>query len=393
MNSNCFQVFFLTEITLTFVLPVVGLLNCHLYFTAYLFKTMKTYTFRISGMFLFLMILSQVSQAQNVGIGTATPLEKLHVIGNIRSSTLAGVGSRLVLSDLNGTLINATGLGSPAWMTTGNTGTNGGTISATGSNFIGTTDNQNICFRTNNIERGRFSSLGEFFVGTFNTVIVGDLMNAVGNPTFPWAVNGYVPAGSNGGGVYGQVQGGNSTVFASVQGEYYGTNAGGAGVRGIAGTTSAIGVQGTEPSLVGWAGLFNGDIGAILPGNFYTVSDQRLKTNVKPLESSLNKILSIRGYSYDANKEDFPKHIQASRRTIGFLAQELEAIIPEAVTEKQIPSLNVNRTAEDKDVELLTVKAVSYDSLIPVLVEAIKEQQLLIEQLRQEVNLLKSNKN
>lgn len=351
---------------------------------------MKIAIFRIPGIILLMIGLSQSSLAQNVGIGTATPLEKLHVIGNIRSSTLSGVGSRMVLSDLNGTLINATGLTSPAWMTTGNTGTNGGTISATGTNFIGTTDNQNICFRTNNVERGRFSALGEFFVGTFNTVIVGDLMNAVGNPTFPWAVNGYVPSGSNGGGVYGQVQAGNTTIFASVQGEYYGTNPGGAGVRGIAGTTNAIGVQGTEPTLAGWAGLFNGDIGAILPGNFYTVSDRRLKTNIRPLESSLNKILSIKGYSYDANKEDFPRHIQASRRTIGFLAQELETIIPEAVTEKQIPSLNVNRTAEDKEVELLTVKAVSYDSLIPVLVEAIKEQQQLIEQLRQEVNILKS---
>lgn len=354
---------------------------------------MKISILRNPGIILMLIFLNQPAVSQNVGIGTATPLEKLHVIGNIRSSTLAGFGSRMVLSDLNGTLINATGLTSPAWMTTGNTGTNGGSISATGTNFIGTTDNQNICFRTNNIERGRFSALGEFFVGTFNTVIVGDLMNAVGNPTFPWAVNGYVPAGSNGGGVYGQVQGGNSTIFASVQGEYYGTNAGGAGVRGIAGTTSAIGVQGTEPSLAGWAGLFNGDIGAILPGNFYTLSDQRLKTNIKPLESSLNKVLAIKGYSYDANKEGYPKHIQSSRRTIGFLAQELEAIIPEAVTEKQIPSLNVNRTAEDKDVELLTVKAVSYDSLIPVLVEAIKEQQVIIEQLRQEVNVLKSQKN
>ncbi|MBK8876482.1 MAG: hypothetical protein IPN13_22395 [Bacteroidetes bacterium] len=62
--------------------------------------------------------------SQNVGIGTATPLEKLHVIGNIRSSTLAGVGNRIVLADPNGTLITATGAGSPAWMTTGNSLTN-----------------------------------------------------------------------------------------------------------------------------------------------------------------------------------------------------------------------------------------------------------------------------
>lgn len=44
--------------------------------------------------------------SQNVGIGTSTPLAKLHVAGNARINTLAGVGTRVVGSDANGTLIN-----------------------------------------------------------------------------------------------------------------------------------------------------------------------------------------------------------------------------------------------------------------------------------------------
>ncbi len=120
--------------------------------------------------------------------------------------------------------------GSIAWLTNGNAGTNGGTIIAAGTNFIGTTDNQNIDFRTNNIYRGRFSNLGEFFVGTLSTVLPGDLMNAVGNATFPWASNGYTSF--NGGGVYGQVTAG-TTAFGAVQGEYNGTGATGTGIRGI----------------------------------------------------------------------------------------------------------------------------------------------------------------
>lgn len=335
---------------------------------------------------------TNLANAQNVGIGTATPLDKLHVIGNIRSSTLAGVGNRGVLADPNGTLIVATGLNSPDWLVTGNTGLNGGTTLVTGTNFLGTTDAQNICFKTNNIERGRFSALGEFFVGAFNTVIPGDLMNSVGNPTFPWAINGYVPAGSNGGGVYGQVQAGNTTIFGAVQGEYGGTSASGAGVRGIAITTSAIGVSGQEPSLVGWAGLFNGDVGAVLPGGFYTVSDQRLKTNITPLTHSLDKIKRMHAYTYDSNEKEYSKYITSSRRTIGFLAQELELVLPEAVVEKNIPTLNTNRTANGTDVESLKVKAVSYDSVIPVLVEAIKEQQIMIEKLESEVHKLINDK-
>ena len=129
-----------------------------------------------------------------------------------------------------------TGSNSNDWSIAGNTGTNGGNITTAGTNFIGTTDNQNIDFRTNNIFRVRISNLGEFFVGTLNTVLTGDLMNGVGNVTFPWAVNGYTAF--NGAGTYGQVTGG-TTIYAGVQGEYYGTGAQGAGVRGIAGTTTA----------------------------------------------------------------------------------------------------------------------------------------------------------
>lgn len=329
------------------------------------------------------------SFAQNVGIGTAVPLDKLHVVGNIRSTTLAGVGNRLVLADPNGTLIVGGTPAGTAWLVTGNAGLNGGTTLVAGTNFLGTTDAQNIDFRTNNIYRGRFSSLGEFFVGTLNTVIAGDLMNAVSNVTFPWAVNGY--SSFNGGGVYGAVQAG-ATVYGGVQGEFSGSNASGAGVRGISITSSAIGVSAQEPTLVGWGLLSNGDIGAILPGNFYTVSDARLKSNITPLSNSLQKIVAMKGYTYDVNQHDYPKYFPTNRKSVGFLAQELEQILPEAVTEKFISTPNTNRENPDKDVQSMKVKAVSYDSVIPVLVEAIKEQQVIINGLQERVQQLEGKK-
>lgn len=147
---------------------------------------------------------------------------------------------------LNGQVIKTDGLGNLSWAnnsdfswsTSGNSGTNGGNTTTTGTNFLGTTDNQNVDIRTNNTFRARFSNLGEFFVGTLNTVITGDLMNAVSNAAFPWAANGY--SDQNGAGVYGQVTAG-STIYAGVQGEYNGSNAQGSGVRGI----SLVPVAGT----------------------------------------------------------------------------------------------------------------------------------------------------
>lgn len=122
----------------------------------------------------------------------------------------------------------ATGTTTTDWIVGGNT------LGATG--IFGSLNNNHVDFYSNNVVRGRLSNLGEFFIGATATVLAGDLMNGVGNATFPWAVNGYTS--SNGSGVYGSVQGG-TTIFAGVQGEYYGTNVNGAGMRGIAGNTTA----------------------------------------------------------------------------------------------------------------------------------------------------------
>ena len=74
-------------------------------------------------------------------------------------------------------------------------------------------------------------------------------------------------------------------------------------------------------TLAGWAVLGMGIL-AILPGNYYTISDQRLKTNISPLTGSLDKVMRLKCYSYDANKETYPKYFASSRKMMGFLAQK-----------------------------------------------------------------------
>jgi len=351
---------------------------------------MKKLSFSRTALLSGALFLSQFSVAQNVGIGTSIPLDKLHVVGNIRSTTLAGVGNRIVLADPNGTLIVGGAGTSPAWMVTGNSGLNGGNTTTAGVNFLGTTDAQNVDFRTNNIVRGRFSSLGEFFVGTLNTVIAGDLMNAVGNTTFYWAVNGYSPAGVNGGAVYGMIQPGNSTIFGGVQGEYYGSNPGGAGVRGISALAGGTGVSGSEPSLVGWAFLSQGDYGAAAGGNYWIASDERLKKNIHPITNSLNKIMAMKTYSFEYDIENHSKYFKATRTNLGFLAQELEQVLPEAVASKTIGSLNVDRANPDKSSETMQMKAVNMNAVVPVLVNAIQEQQQIINELRSRIAVLEN---
>ncbi|MCX8081345.1 MAG: hypothetical protein N3F09_08925 [Bacteroidia bacterium] len=111
------------------------------------------------------------------------------------------------------------------WIVGGN---NEAGAAGTAYNF-GHIGNHHIDIISNNSFRGRISNLGEFFWGTNNTVITGDLLNVVSNNTFPWAINGY--SDFNGSGVYGSVTSG-PTLFAAVQGEYVGSNLAGPGIRG-----------------------------------------------------------------------------------------------------------------------------------------------------------------
>lgn len=113
--------------------------------------------------------------AQNVGIGITNPQEKLHIDGNFRSSSLAGAGSRLVITSAVGNLeafsagstnqvLLSQGAGqSPVWATFPGWNLNGNTI--TGSEFIGAVNNRSVRIRTNNLLRVLIDSVGHVVIG------------------------------------------------------------------------------------------------------------------------------------------------------------------------------------------------------------------------------------
>lgn len=97
-------------------------------------------------------------------------------------------------------------------------------------------------------------------------------------------------------------------------------------------------------------------------------SDSRLKNNITPISTPVDKIKSLRGVEFDWNSGE-----QVGTHDVGLIAQDVEAVLPEAVT-----------TQEDG------YKNLAYTKVIPLLVEAMKEQQTMIEALRAEVELLKN---
>ncbi|AJY71083.1 hypothetical protein RW64_16695 [Geobacter sulfurreducens] len=102
-------------------------------------------------------------------------------------------------------------------------------------------------------------------------------------------------------------------------------------------------------------------------------SDIRFKKNIDPIADALTKILKAEGVSYEWKSEEFPDKGFDKGKHYGVIAQEMERAIPEVVSTLQDGSKNV-----------------AYTEIIPVLIEAIKEQQKQIEQLINEVKDLRS---
>jgi len=99
-------------------------------------------------------------------------------------------------------------------------------------------------------------------------------------------------------------------------------------------------------------------------------SDDRLKRRLGYIGGALDKVMSLRGFYYEANEVANQLGYE-SVREVGLSAQEVQAVLPEIVKPAPI------------DPQYLTL---DYAKLVPLLVEAIKEQQILINNLSKKVN-------
>ena len=301
----------------------------------------------------------------------------------------------------------ATGAQGPSWTITSNNFGTDGTLSTvttapqtvnstakallvggnTSSSAIiaGTLSSQPFDIYANNSLRARFSQTGEIFFGAsaaqFN--FTGDLVGGVSTVGLPWAINGY--ASNDGSGIYGHTYSGNATNFATIQGEHAGSSASSAGVRGSSSNTNACGVVGSLPSAGnGWGGLFQNDLG--YTGYFGSASDQKIKKNIQTIRQPMDIIRGLRGVTYEHKLEEYAGLGLKTGTTYGFIAQEVEQVMPDIVKTKNIPYHSTRLNPSDKGYE--TLKTVGYIEVIPVLVEALKAQELEIEALKARISEL-----
>jgi hypothetical protein len=119
---------------------------------------------------------------------------------------------------------------------------------------------------------------------------------------------------------------------------------------------SSLGI-GTAASGVGGEIRATGDIVA-----FYS-SDERLKSNIQPIGDALDKVNQISGNVYDW-KEGFENIHSHTGTDIGVIAQEIEKVLPQAVIDRENG-----------------YKAVNYEKIVPLLIEAIKELSAKVKEL------------
>ena len=96
-------------------------------------------------------------------------------------------------------------------------------------------------------------------------------------------------------------------------------------------------------------------------GDVIAYSDERVKENIKTIDNSLEKVNKLRGVEFNKIGED--------KKSIGVIAQEIEKVLPEVV-----------RTDDEG------MKSVAYGNVVGVLIEAIKELNKEVEELKNKLN-------
>jgi hypothetical protein len=157
-------------------------------------------------------------------------------------------------------------------------------------------------------------------------------------------------------GVYGYADGGNNLAPQQIR-----------GVWGV-----ATGNFNGGPGFAGWFdGLTHCTAGV------WTSSDAMLKENIEDLPTALPVIMQLEPKSYNFQADDFPSLGLDDATHFGFIAQDVEALLPEVVMDVQQPAMY--DPAGNELAAAVEYKIMNYEMLIPWLAKGMQEQQAIID--------------
>ena len=251
---------------------------------------------------------------------------------------------------------NASGSTTPATTSTTSTGLQ---LLGPGNLRLGTTASNSIFFRTSNVDRAKIHPNGYMSIG--------------GNLASSSQLN---ISGSN------QKGGASYHDFLYVNSTYASVTTGSKSFR--LNQTGGMEIVNAAYSI----GIFLlTDAGALSVTNEITAysSDKRLKTDVRPIDNAIDKVKSLNGIIYKWN--DLANSLAGyniNEDLIGLFAQDVQSVLPQAVRPAPFDQENgASKSGED----YLTVQ---YEKLVPLLVEAIKEQQAIIERQQKQIDQIQA---
>lgn len=331
--------------------------------------------------------------------------------GDDDQQSLSVSGSDLTIS--NGNTVTLPDSDQQSLSLSGNdlTISNGNTVTLPGSSVGGS--DQEVLFNNNGTEDGS----GMLYDPTTGTFAIGEdpypdylMYNYRGSSEYgPDKTNIYAwrngTSGSGSGGLAWSID----SVDAGVKAYSYWGNAYSAAIAGYSyfdyGNSAAIiggdqdgspwGALGYQTSgFAMYAGYFNGNVG--YTGTLSQVSDARLKTNIQSLSGALSlvKAIDVKTYHYKKGAEANQLNLAAGKQ-YGFIAQQLETVVPELVSADFATMEGGERQGKEGPITVASdaYKTVNYIGMVPILTQAIKEQQEIIESMQSTIDQLQARIN
>ena len=132
--------------------------------------------------------------------------------------------------------------------------------------------------------------------------------------------------------------------------------------------------------------LYTTNTGAYVNGTLGQSSDANLKENIITVPNALDKVKAMRGVKFNWRED--------GRADYGVIAQEAETVVPELVSENESKKLTqagaLKKRPDESDYITTTQKGFSYNSMVGILIEAIKEQQATIDSLTARIDALEN---
>ena len=293
-----------------------------------------------------------------LGLGTAVPDQLLH----------------LKFSGFNGLKIDGDGSGDARIWINNDAGNHFIFDDDSDVNSLAISSANDFKILTGSAERIRIAETGE--IGINNTTLASrEVRGFTDDHTYGIEFENFNTATAIG--VAGEVQSnGTSNKYA-----LFGNATGNSGTGLLAGIFALASTSASNSAAV----YANGDI--CYTGVLHSVSDQRLKTNIQDVQPVLNKVLQLKAKKYSFKHESYPQANLAQGIQIGFLAQEVEQVFPNLVKASVIPGEIDEDGNQAENTDILSMK---YIELIPILTQAIQEQQQLIINMQSEIDALKS---